>query len=622
MTKTFRLFWFAFLLVGFAFLHFDKLGKIPLNVHAWTQSDRIALSYCYADNGLKLFYPCTYNLATTEGITGGDLPIIEYLAAIPMRLFNFKSPLPLQLLQLLLFILAFFSMRRLAQAFNIDEKGVEVLAAFFLFTPVLSYYASGALPSISGLSLFIIGLHFFVKYLNESRNSDLLLFTLSFALTCLIRTPYVLHIAALLSFLFYRILVQKKTQSSAVWLVLFVPISYVAWYFWSKHLSATYGSAFLQVFMPASNFEHFVELLQESFAQWKFSYLSGIQYAFLLMLLMANVWQGRGFRSRLPEFGLLTKLLFISGIVYLLMMTRQFVNHDYYMIDALFPALFLSMLNIYPVFRKDFPGLKKWFGIIGLLAVVLWIFNSKAELNKRHETGFWNRISSSYENFEGSKQIIDKHIPTEAAVLVPDAYTSNIPLMQIQRKAYTTINTNDSSMNSILTKDVDYMLVQDQYFLSDVYPYAKGMSLQFQFKEGNGDISLYIRKNSTQSLRQFLGMQKAKEIQASLLNFLQKGKGKLIQEASKIHLIASDEYAFNFKLQHSRLWLSYEPSIAESPDLYWVLNYQGRSKYFPVDFKNGNLISIKKQQDVFMELYLWNPSKIKIDITIDEAYIL
>ena len=63
------------LIVGAVYLFQGTMSRYPAYVHAWTQSDRIAIAQNFQQNGFDFFHPATYNLLTKDGITQVDFPI-------------------------------------------------------------------------------------------------------------------------------------------------------------------------------------------------------------------------------------------------------------------------------------------------------------------------------------------------------------------------------------------------------------------------------------------------------------------------------------------------------------------------------------------------------------------
>ena len=611
MSSRVKWIWLAFIVTAISWLHIPRLGDFPVNAHAWSQSDRIALAYCFADNGMDLLHPCTYNFETKEGVTAVDLPIVEYIAAIPMWIFNFKSPLPLQLLQLLCVLLAFWTIRRFAKAIGLDEIGSEVIASFFLLIPVLAYFSPGSLPSVPALSFFILGLYHLFLFWEKQERSSVILASVFIALSILIRKPFVLHYAAILATIFFlHWKGKRKVQKND--LILFVPsLAFAAWFMWSKYLESEYGTAFLSVPRPIANLTDFIDTIKICFVKWRFDYLSAVQYSWIFLLFGANIWQQKGLKFRDEKLKQLGVFLGLSGVAYFFLMGLQFEHHDYYFLDAFTALIIVTIINYYPSFRDDFPLLKKWFGIFSLIAAIFWFFHARTLTNQRNQSGFWNRIEVTYDNFSGSESWLSDHKEAAESLLIPDAYTSNSPLLLSGSRGFVTLTTNDSTMDWLLRQDAQYMLVQDEYFLSDVLPYAKDLSNSFSFIAGNGAVSLYKRTNSRQTKLEFLGLGDAKS-----MNF-----GEFISKSDSSNqnvFKGNEEYGLNASVGSDRLYLKIGAITSTSKELYLVQK-GSRSKYYSL--KAGREILISSRGSMPMELYLWNPKKVDYEIEIAECSI-
>lgn len=627
MKIRFKYFWFVLILAAFVWLHAGRFGEFPIHVHAWTQTDRLALAYCYVDNGLDLWHPCTSNLETIEGITAVDLPLTEYLAAVLISISGHQSPAYLHLIHLLLILGAFFALRKLADKLGLDERGVAVVSGFFLFSPVLSYYTIGIIPSIPALAFFVISLYYLELFFRRNKLSDVLWLSLFMSLSALIRKPYILHaIALFVGFAFLHFKKMRSFQKRDL-MLLIIPLSFLLWNLWSAHLKSTYGSAFLGNIMPPANFERFVELLVASYRNWQFDYLSGIQYAWLAMLLGANVWQQKGLKARSKELAVFNRFLGISGLFYFILMARQFEHHDYYMLDALFPALLLMTVNLYPRFRESFSCLGKWFGIFGSIAVCFWIVNANTCINKRSQGGFWNRIEQSYLNFQASASWLDAYVSREEKLLIPDAYTTNSALVLSGRKGYSSVLTNDSVLNELVKKDAEYMVLQNQYILSDVLPHRPSLVNEFEFVTSNSYLSLYKRSIQDSDLEDFLGFEDALDLEAALLQKVKTSDG-LIENLgdSLIRLKNNTEFGFNFAFKFSKLYVKHVEVKPKNAELYWVYRLAGQeestgvnTKYYAIQSQSGQFLNLPEHADL-MELYLWNPGLVAYEIIISEMY--
>lgn len=621
MTKLSRSLWFGFLIIAVVSMHAGRLGDFPVHTHSWTQSDRVALSYCYADNGLNLLHPCTYNLSTKEGITAGDLPLLEYLAAIPMFISGFKSPFFLQFLSLILMIMGFLFIRRISDLIEINQMGKEITSGAFLFSPMLAYYASGSIPSVPALSLFIAGLCYLLKYYKAADQRSLWTSIVFLSLSCLIRKPYILHVAALLTSLAYMHWNKhRRLKLNDSWLML-VPGLFLIWNLWSQHLELEYGTAFLNSLMPPANFEEFVDGIIVIYTKWQFSFFSSTQYAWFMLLFGVHIWQQKGVHPRLKELWFIQNFLALSSFAYLIMMMKQFEHHDYYFADAFFPLIFILLLNYYPEFRKDHPRLKKLLGGIGLAAVVFWFISSLNLIHERSESGFWNRNEVSYLNFQNADVWLDSYISREERVLIPDAYTSNLPLILADRKGYVSVNTNDSTLGELVSNEADYMILQDQLYPTEVLPFRPSLKDEFEFIAGNGDISLYKRSKTGSTDLSFYGLNQAKQMNLKELRASLKNSNEFVSKENDILVFTgNEEYSYQMELSTDRLLFSYADIDTQGKSLYWVMKSEERTKYYEIKAQSASLISKPEGANRTMELYLWNPNKIEYELQLKSIH--
>jgi hypothetical protein len=58
------------------------LRYMPEGLHAWAQADRLALAINFYDFGFDFWHPRTSSLTSIGGITGVELPLPAYLAAL------------------------------------------------------------------------------------------------------------------------------------------------------------------------------------------------------------------------------------------------------------------------------------------------------------------------------------------------------------------------------------------------------------------------------------------------------------------------------------------------------------------------------------------------------------
>ena len=109
-----------------------------------------------------------------------------------------------------------------------------------------------------------------------------------------------------------------------------------------------------------------------------------------------------------------------------------------------------------------------------------------------------------------------------AKILVIDAYTTNAPLILMNRKGYTVLGTTAKNISaSLFGTNWDYVAIQDVYLVSDViksYPFITSI---IERVGGNGKVSFYKRSDKIQqkSLKQFLKITDKNTLYHTLVTF-------------------------------------------------------------------------------------------------------
>src|SRR5204863_9993773 len=114
----------------------------------------------------------------------------------------------------------------------------------------------------------------------------------------------------------------------------------------------------------------------------------------------------------------------------------------------------------------------------------------------------------THQNFVGAESFLNASgIPQSAKMLVLDSYTTNAPLILMNRKGYTVIWTSKENVEASMKKDFDYVVVQNCYFVSGVIHFYPEIVSQLEKVADNGSISIYKKKVDTnRSLETLLGI--------------------------------------------------------------------------------------------------------------------
>jgi hypothetical protein len=487
---------------AFRLYHFS-IQQFPSHVHAWTQSDRYALTIGYVENGMNLLLPSTLNLApkyppkfpkTSEtGITKADLPLTEYISAALMKLTGTKIPVIHRLVTLgfglagLVFLMLVF--RSAGASFSMALL-VMMLA---MLAPVHAYYLNGFIPSIPALALSFAALWFFVRHQKQNRMTDYAVALSLAVLAAMIRPPFLMFLLSLALAQTIMSLLNGGRLKAQLLLLLAVVVVFAALQWHNQYLSVHYGSLFITGLQPAEGVGQTIDLLRLSISNWQISYFSHVQYlvlALAVFLLLINIKQI--IYSQVFPLMIVALSLLLASFLYFLTMAKQFPDHDYYFLDSFFLPLVLiagaglSLPKPDTLLRK---GMQ--YVVTALLAILMFDAAAK-ELEKRYTSHNWDRTEQTRILFDGSAAFLDAEgISRDAKILVLDAYTTNGPLLLMQRKGFTVINTNAEQLGASLEHPFDYVVIPNRTLSSDVLRNMPLLRQQLQPIANNGNIGLY-----------------------------------------------------------------------------------------------------------------------------------
>jgi len=527
---------FIFLII-FLILISNNLNDNPYQIHAWAQSDRYALSLGFLDNGFDIFHPQTYVLnkqfpgdfkvPSDNSITSVDFPIHEFIIAGLMKLFNTNNPIIFRLYMLLYSFLGLFFVYKSAYILTNSYSKSLLVFLFAASSPVFMYYQSGFLPSIPSLSNAFVGVYFFLKYF-KSNNIKFFYWSVAFfTLASLSRTPFAIYIIALLCISVLFTIIKKKIVWK-VYLSLGVSIIALGGYFlYNTWLRDKYGSMFLAHIMMPSSWQEVIDVFNVIREKWIYQYFTKIHYLYLIIAILVSfvfIIRQRLILNKLSgEMGLFLGIVMVGTISYSLLMFRQFQAHDYYFLDTFFlPLIILFMLSLDYIPSIKYK-LEKAVSFIMVIVLVIPLFIIANNVQKdRRVTGYWSRTSATIENFRGSNEFLNNlHVDQDSKILVLDAYAPNIPFILMDRYGYAVMTTSEENISESLNWDYDFVVFQNEFFLSDIYLNYPEIINKIDVIGSNEKISICKRTTDTitVSLLEFFGLQDTSPVYVEKMTF-------------------------------------------------------------------------------------------------------
>lgn len=495
------------------FLYASTINLFPSFIHAWTQSDRYAIALQFLENGFDFFHPATFNLQTVEGITRVDFPINEFIVALLMKLFGTTAPIVFRMYTLFISIFGLIYLYLFSKIVTSSEIKSWVIVLFVFFSPVYFYYQIGFIPSIPAIACLFAAYYYFFSFKESKNKKQFLIAILFFLLAALMRFPFIVFLIATCLQQGWIMLRGRKVIRKEILIFVAAFTLFAAYYFYNVHLGRMYGNMFLDNLMPAKSVSELKEIVSEMLHHWGLHYFSYSHYALIVIVLVFTFWKFKKLKSISIENKKYWFHLLIVGcgvFCYFFMMARQYYAHDYYFLDSFFvPVILFLVFSIKNIKLDSLSKKLIWSSIFIFQIILCYIFSQKIQ-SERYYTGPWDRTEITRQNFIGTEKWLDDFgIPQNAKILVIDAYTTNAPLILMNRKGYTVLGTTAKNISaSLFGCDWDYVAIQDLYLVSDViksYPFITSV---IERVGGNGKVSFYKWSDKVQqkSLKQFLNI--------------------------------------------------------------------------------------------------------------------
>ncbi len=512
-------------LVAFSIILYNNtISLFPAFIHSWTQSERYALALGFLNNGFDFFHPCTFNLQTIDGITRVDFPINEYIVALLMKLFGTASPAIFRIYTLTISTIGLVYLYLLTKKITSSEIKSFVVVLFVFLSPVYVYYQAGFIPSVPAIAFVFIAYYYYFSCSDNRKKKQFYLSVFFFLLAALIRIPFLIFLVAALLHQLWNQIELKKINWYEIIVFAFSFLLFGIYYRYNVHLGRMYGSMFLDSFLPAKNMEDFKGVIAQIYHVWIFQYFTIAQYVLLLIALGFTLYdllfrKGNSIRNKIYWFHLF--IISCGTGLYFILMLKQFYDHDYYFLDSLFVPVVLFFVFAIANIKIETKRQKLVWGIC-FIAANIWAFvNCVNNQTERYTTFLWDRVETSRQNFIGADKYLDSiDISKDAKILVIDAYSTNIPLILMNRKGYTVYQTSrDDAFMPLVKYPWDYVAIQDVFLVSDVIKYYPIVTSMLEKVADNGKISFYKRSTKSKTLKEFLKITPENTIYSTIISF-------------------------------------------------------------------------------------------------------
>lgn len=521
----------AIAIIGLVF-HWRYLNDYPRNNHAWAQADRLAITKGFVRNNLNFFEPETYLLnpqfpgnwskPQEKSITAVDFPIHDYIPAVIIKITGIDEPWISRVYNLLYSFLGLFALYKLSSLF-VQNKPIAFLVVLVAATsPVFMFYQATFLPTIPSLANAFIGIYFYFLYA-KSGNKNLFRWSCFFmTLAALSRMTFLIPFVAIGCHLILEIL-RKKQELKKIAVPILVSIMVLVAFSWHNgNLREKYGSLFLGKVFPSKSLDEFWWNISKSWNNWKFDYFLPEHYGLMAIIFGLGIGIFNYNKNyRLSQFAQFTFILWLGNLLFLIAMTSQFKDHDYYFLDSLFlPIILILILLIKQINRLPFLKNPSFSYLLITLFSVILLTSSFGKLKERNTYKYWDTLPITQANYQAGGQILDEMgISENAKILIIEPIAPNFCLMLLNRKGYSTMAAWKERIEPALEWEADYVMFQNEYFLTDIYINYPSIINRLEKIYDNGKLSICTIKNNSQTLEEFLGIVNNQPIISEFLNF-------------------------------------------------------------------------------------------------------
>jgi len=487
----------------------STLNEFPSHTHAWSQADRYALAIGFTKNGGNLFLPQTYNLnpqfpaekevEDPQGITAVDFPLPDYLVSLFMRITGSTAPWTFRLLTLLAGLGGLFFLFRLTILFTGSRKAAVFMVLFLFLSPVYAYYQYGFIPSVYSLALLLASWFFYFRYLKDDLLKDLIMAVILLTLAALIRTSFAVFLIAIAAQRFLALLSGKKKILPEILIFVSCFLVLGTYFLYNQHLREVYGSVFLSKPIPPSSLSNLTDDVNTAWQSWKLKYFTRwhywLMFLLLILALISIVLKKKRIKGRNLSILVYTVIAAFGTVLYSVLLSRQFRQHDYYFIDTFLPVALLAVLLLVKAVPKGKGLLQLSPWIAAFVLLLLSAYDCDHFLQQRRSTGWWDRVQLTINNYEGSADWLDSMgVARDARILVPGTPSPNIPFILMDRKGYALMTTSETHfLDALANFGFDYAVGQDYYFQEDVTGPFPAFTGYFTRIAGNGKVSLYAK---------------------------------------------------------------------------------------------------------------------------------
>lgn len=439
------LFFFVFIIIAVTY-YSELVLKYPFGIHAWAQSDRLALAIGFYDNGMNFFLPTTYSLLPEKGITGVEFPIQSYIAAVMGKIFGREYiSVSFRVLDTIVSLIGMWFLFKAVYK-RTQDFIFSLLPPLFIFcSPVFIYYTCSYIPDTASASLVFIAFYYILNFIDGHKNKDAVIAIIVLMFAALIKTSAAIYLLGFSGFVFlHKLFIEKKrtvnTYIPVLISSLFALGALFAYYRYNAYLNGKYNSgiflAAVKPFEDMDKFNYFInQQLKDVFLKEYF-----VLPEYLLLFAIAAPGIAYLFKNKHGRSLLLQAGIFLAGTIGIsVLLGSQLIGHDYYAIVIFFPTIIFLLLICTIEIKNNITSdtaLKPVKTALIASMVTIYLF-ANYQINQR--------LYPDYHPFypgkvwaENGKQLLDSlNVSKDEHLFLFDEESPNLGLLYFDRKGYT-----------------------------------------------------------------------------------------------------------------------------------------------------------------------------------------
>jgi 4-amino-4-deoxy-L-arabinose transferase-like glycosyltransferase len=171
------------------------INQLYVDHWSWRQSDVAAIARNFLQNGFRFGYPQIDWAGDAPGYVGTEFPILPFIAAVCYKFAGVHEWIGrLQAVILFAVSLPFFSLL-VREIFG--SRAAVWASFFFCFTPLNVFAGRSFMPDVPSLSLAIVGLYFFLRWVERGKSASFFVAAIAISLSFLIKITSIVIVAPL-----------------------------------------------------------------------------------------------------------------------------------------------------------------------------------------------------------------------------------------------------------------------------------------------------------------------------------------------------------------------------------------------------------------------------------------